>query len=85
MGMGDESIPYAPKHKTVRCAVSGYAFADCLLRECHHPGVIRHYGDGSGNVCVSIYVCRKCRFKVTYPYFGGLGCSYEFKLQPEET
>ena len=75
MGMSDKPKAFAPYHKTVRDDVIGKYFAECLMRSCPHPSVIKKYGTG-GVANVSVYTCRKCRFVKTYPYHGGVGCGY---------
>ena len=59
----------------MRCDVTGREYHSCMVRECFHPQVLRRYGK-NGKANVSIYVCRKCRHKVTVPDCGMLGCSY---------
>ena len=56
MGKGDKPKAFAPYHKTVRDDVIGKAFADCLMRSCPEPHVIKRYGTG-GIVNVSVYTC----------------------------
>ena len=75
MGMGDKKIPYSPKYAPIRDDVIGKEFAVVMMRSCPVPKVIERYG--TGGVCnVSIYTCRRCRYKVTTPFCGALGCSY---------
>lgn len=78
MGMGDQPIPYEPKHYKVRDDVIGKTFASCATRSCPHPGVVKRYGTG-GVANVSVWTCRKCRY-VTRSKFGELlGCGYELE------
>ena len=75
MGMGDKKQPFTPSYAPVRCDVSGHLFAPCAVRQCPEPHVIERYGTGGvANVC--IYVCRRCKYKVTIQYCGALGCGY---------
>lgn len=62
--------------KTVYDDVLGKSFAASLMRSCPHPSVLRNYGVG-GNVNVSVYVCRKCRYRKEYELHGGVSCTYE--------
>lgn len=62
--------------KTVYDDVLGKSFAASLMRSCPHPSVRRNYGVG-GNVNVSVYVCRKCRYHEDTKWFGGVKCIYE--------
>ena len=78
MGMGDAKKPFNPFHKTIRDDVNGKCFAECLMRQCPHPSVIRRYGTG-GVVMVSVYTCRKCRHKKEYHFHGGVSCTYDAK------
>lgn len=75
MGMGDKQIPYTPSYAPVRDDTNGKMFSQCAMRSCPEPHVIARYGVG-GVANVSVYTCRKCRYKVTYKYHGGLGCGY---------
>lgn len=75
MGMGDARRPFKPPHTTTRCDVTGYVFADCLMRQCPHPGVIKRYGSG-GTAHVCHYVCRKCKHKGAVRYTSALRCDY---------
>lgn len=56
--------------------VLGKRFAASLMRVCPHPSVIRKYGVG-GKCNVSVYVCRKCRYRKEYELHGGVSCTYE--------
>ena len=60
----------------VRCDVTGYSFSAVAVRECPEPNVIARYGSG-GVAHVCVYVCRKCRNAVRYPFFGGLSCALD--------
>lgn len=78
MGMGDAKKPFNPFYKTVRDDVLGKYFAECLVRSCPHPSVIARYGTG-GVVNVSVYTCRKCKYKKEYQFHGGVSCTYDEK------
>ena len=78
MGMGDKPKPFNPFYKTVRVDVNGKYFAECLTRPCPHPSVIAKYGVG-GVATVSVYTCRKCRYKKEYQFHGGVSCTYDEK------
>lgn len=75
MGMGDKKQTYAPSYAPVLCNVTGKMFAPVCVRECKEPHVVDRYGIG-GKANVSIYVCRKCKYKVTVQNCGALGCGY---------
>lgn len=75
MGMGDKKRPYEPTYGKVLDVVLNLYFAECAVRECPHPSVIKRYGTG-GVANVSLYVCKKCKFKETYEGYGGVGCTY---------
>ena len=76
MGMGDKPKAFSPHHNTLRDDVIGRAFADCLMRSCPEPHVIKRYGTG-GVANVSVYVCRKCRHHIDEKWFGGVRCGYD--------
>ena len=76
MEMSDKPKAFAPHHNTVRDDVIGKAFADCLMRQCPHPSVIKRYGTG-GVAMVSVYTCRKCRYCKEYELHGGVSCTYD--------
>lgn len=78
MGMSDKPKPFNPFYKAVRDDVNGKYFADCLVRSCPHPSVIKKYGTG-GVANVSVYTCRKCRHKKEYQFHGGVSCAYDEK------
>lgn len=64
------------KSELIKSDVSGLSFHSYAIRQCPHPQVIKRYGhDGIANV--SVYDCRKCRFKETMEYTSALGCGYE--------
>ena len=46
-------------------------------QKCPHPWVIEKYGIG-GECVVSIYTCRKCRFRIEEDrlVYGGIICGY---------
>lgn len=75
MGMGDVKPPFEPKYKPVYDNVLGKAFYAGCMRSCPHPKVIEKYGVG-GKANVSVYVCRKCRFRKEYKTHGGVSCEY---------
>ena len=58
-----------------RCDVTERTFADCLMRSCPEPNVIKRFGVG-GVANVSIYVCRKCKYRKEFQGHGGVGCAY---------
>lgn len=76
MGMGDKPKAFSPHHNAVRDDVIGKAFSDCLMRSCPEPHVIKRYGTG-GVANVSVYVCRKCRYRKEYELHGGVSCTYD--------
>lgn len=79
-GMGDKKKTYKPQYAPIRDDVNGMEFAQCCMRECPEPHVIARWG--IGGVCnVSVYTCRKCKYKVSTPFCGALGCSYESGLE----
>ena len=83
MGMGDKKQPFTPKYEPIIDDVIGNVFAPCCVRECPEPHVIDRYGIG-GVAHVSIYTCRKCKYKVTTPFCGALGCSYGLEQRVQE-
>lgn len=80
MGMGDSKAPYEPKRVLVRCDVSGLRFPKVAVRECKEPHILARYGTG-GKVNVSVWVCRKCKYCVTYPMHGGISCGLDNGIQ----
>lgn len=76
MGMGDPKPQFVPFYKPIRDDVIGKRFAACCMRSCPHPEVIKKFGVG-GEANVSIYTCRKCKFRKEYKFHGGIGCGYE--------
>ena len=78
MGQGDKPREFNPAYKTIRDDVNGKCFAECLMRQCPHPSVIKRYGTG-GVVTVSVYTCRRCRHKKEYQFYGGVSCTYDEK------
>jgi hypothetical protein len=83
MGMGDRPKPYTPSYAPVRCDVSGYRFAQVCIRECKEPHVVERYG--IGGVChVSIYVCRKCKYREDTPFCGAVGCKYGLEQRVQD-
>ena len=75
MGMGDKPREFSPFYKTLRDDVNGKYFADCLMRQCPEPHVINRYGVG-GKVNVSVYTCRKCKYRKEFKMHGGVSCTY---------
>ena len=80
MGMGDKPKTFTPSYAAIRDEVIGKSFAACMMRPCPEPHVIARYGIG-GVANVSVYTCRKCRYKVEYKYHGGLSCGLEDGVQ----
>lgn len=78
MGMGDKKKEFKPSYGTTICDVSHLEFADSMIVQCPHPAVQERYGF-NGLCNVSIYICRKCKFKKTYPMHGGISCGYELE------
>lgn len=74
MGMGDKPKPYTDSYRPVLCDVTQKLFAPCCVQECREPRVAKKYGDGLV-AHVSIYVCRKCKYKVPVQFCGALGCA----------
>lgn len=83
MGMGDKKQAYVPSYAPALCNVTGKMFSPCCVRECKEPHVVDRYGIG-GKAMVSIYVCRKCKYKVKTPYCGALGCGYGLEQRVQE-
>lgn len=83
IGQGDKKQAYAPSYAPVLCNVTGKMFSPCCMRECKEPHVVERYGIG-GKAMVSIYVCQKCKYKVTTPYCGALGCGYGLEQRVQE-
>lgn len=75
MGQGDVKPPFRPSYKPILCAVQNREFSPCLMHDCKEPHVMDRYGT-SGHCMVSIYVCRKCKYKDKHPLCGALGCKY---------
>ena len=76
MGMGDRPKAFSPSYATIRDDVIGKPFSVCMMRSCPEPHVIKRYGAG-GVANVSVYVCRKCRYRKEYELHGGVSCTYE--------
>lgn len=75
MGMSDRPKTFNPAYAPIRDDVIGKAFAPCAVRRCTEPHVVDRWGIGW--VCnVSVYTCRKCKYKVKHKYHGGLSCGY---------
>lgn len=55
--------------------VIGRNFADSMVRSCPEPHVIKRYGTG-GVAHVSVYTCRKCKYRKEYELHGGVSCTY---------
>jgi hypothetical protein len=76
MGAGDKPKTYTPSYAPILCNVTNKLFAPCTIRRCPEPHVIARYG--VGGVCnVSVYICRKCKYKKKDPLCGALECGYE--------
>ena len=75
MGQGDLKPPFQPPLYRIRDDVIGREFADCSVRSCPHPGVIKKYGLG-GVANVSVYTCRRCKYHTETEYYFGVGCGY---------
>lgn len=75
MGMGDKRKPFEPVHPYILDVVRGQRFAECAMRSCPHPAVIRKYGVG-GEANVSIYTCKKCKYSKRFQFYGGVDCTY---------
>ena len=80
MGMGDHKIPYTPSYEPVRDDVIGKMFGSGQMRQCPEPHVRERYGVG-GIANVSVWTCKRCRYRTTYKLHGGIGCSYGLELQ----
>ena len=76
MGAGDKRKPFEPVHPHILDVVRGQRFAECAMRSCPHPAVIRKYGVG-GEAMVSIYTCKRCKHHIKYDFHGGVGCGYD--------
>ena len=63
---------YAP----VRDDISGKLYNPCCVRQCPEPHVVKKFGVG-GVANVTVYTCRKCKYVITYKWFGGVSCGYE--------
>ena len=75
MGMGDKKQTFAPPYAPILCNVTNKMFVPCAIQQCHEPHVIAKYG--VGGVCnVSVYVCRKCKYKLTVQNCGAIRCGY---------
>ena len=78
--MGDKPIPYTPKYEPVRDDVSGKVFGSGMMRKCPEPHVIKRYGVG-GEANVSVWTCRRCKWKKEFKWHGGLACGYGLEQQ----
>lgn len=76
MGMGDKKPLFEPDYKPVRCDVTGLMFYPGVVRDCPEPHVIARYGIG-GKSKVSVWICRKCRYRREYKWHGGVSCAYK--------
>ena len=79
MGMGDKKIPYVPSYEPIFDDVLHRRFAPVTMRSCPDEAVIRMYGTG-GKAMVSIYVCKRCKNKITFQFHGGIGCGLETRV-----
>lgn len=60
---------------TIRDDVIGKPFAETTMRQCPEPHVINRYGVG-GVANVSVYTCRRCKYRKEYKLHGGVSCTY---------
>jgi len=74
--MGDSKPRYSPAYHTIKDSIYGYEFAPCVVRECKEPRVLRKFGK-NGTCHVSIYTCKKCKYHITTPFCGAIGCGYK--------
>ena len=83
MGMGDKPKTFTPNHNRIRDDVIGKEFAACSMRTCPEPHVIKRFGTG-GIANVSVYTCKRCKYRIEYKTHFGVGCSYglENDIQP---
>lgn len=56
----------------MRCSVCQREHAECAVRQCKHPAVIKHYGS---NVCVRC--CQKCKHSSKPEFIDGSKCNFE--------
>lgn len=80
MGMGDKPKVFSPFYKSVRDDVTGKYFSDTMVRSCPEPHVIAKYGIG-GVANVSVYTCRKCKYRKEYKFHGGVSCELDGGIQ----
>ena len=66
------------KEELIPDAVFGRQFRESMMRECPDPAVQAKSKAMVGLCRVSPWTCKtlKCRYAVTYPMHGGVGCSY---------
>lgn len=64
--------------------VNGRVFADCMMRSCPEPHVIKRFGVG-GIANVSVYTCRKCRNHTEFKFHGGVGCGLDERIHAGKT
>ena len=81
MGMGDKKIPYTPNYTPVRDDVCGRMFGQGMMRQCPEPHVIKRYGVG-GVANVSVWTCKRCRYRIEFEEHGGLACGLEQGIPP---
>lgn len=51
----------------------------CGIRNCPHPAINKAYGE-----MICHYCCRKCKYHITYPLNGMVGCGYVAENGTEE-
>lgn len=67
----------ADRPRTIRDDVLGLSFYAGCVRSCPEPHVINRYGVG-GVAHVSVWTCRRCKYRKEYKFHGGVGCGYSF-------
>lgn len=67
------------KSEMIMDSVSGQKYRAESMMECRHPGILKKYGHMSGQVFIHLTRCRKCKYAITFPFFGGVKCGYEEK------
>lgn len=75
MGMGDKPKQFESPGVPIRDDVIGKSFAPCAVRSCPEPHVIKKYGLG-GVANVSVYTCKRCKYRIEQKNTSGLGCNY---------
>lgn len=80
MGQGDRKPKYTPPYEPVRDDVCGKMFRSDIVRSCPEPHVIKRYGVG-GVANVSVWTCKRCKYRIEYKWHGGLGCELDKRVQ----